>query len=790
MAMRDEMDDELEAGDDRSIGGFPYSGMSPLPEDAEPLPDGTIEVEVPGLEPQEDSEDENAEPLAFDDNLAKDLTESERTTLGFKLKELVEVDLQARAPWEARLIDGLEIIGLEDIPDDAVAFEGAARANYPGLAEAMVQFQARAMDELMPPEGPVKCGVLGKSSEEREEQAQRVQDYMNYQLTLEDDEYYSETDDLLLYLPYAGSAFRKVAIDPVTGRTRSRFVPASDFIVPYFAKSLATAPRYTHRYTMPENSYRRAVANGYFVEHDFSGLTAASATTTTSTELADASDKKAPAYHEEDRDLQFYETTIDWDFDWDRNARGEPELGYSKPYVITFEWETGAVVRVARCWKEADEKCKKDVWFTHYKFLPGLGFYGWGFLHIIGGLGRAASGAVRLLLDGSATASLQGGFKAKDARLSGDMTFSPATWVDVDMTAEELAKSFYAPPFKEPSPALFKTLEILIAAIQRFASTTENMVGDASNTGPVGTTVALIEQGSKIYSGIHKRIHNAAGKEFRLIAESNFRFMEMDEYPFEVQGAPRSIMRSDFDRRVDITPVSDPNIFSNVQRIALGQAVVQAVNERPDVFSPKAAKKAYRFLFKSLRVPDADEYLPEKDVKRLDPVSENVAMLNGHGVQAFAEQDDEAHLAVHAAFEQEVAGMDPEIQQKIIPALKAHKAAHFANAYRKRVMAVVEQQTGGIPLPPFDPNNYDDAEELPPEIEAAIARASMAYAPPPPPPMADPAEAAKDQAAGREADRKDMLAQRDADRADAKQRAELKREGLISDVEPSGGSPV
>lgn len=679
------------------------------------------------------------------------------------------------------MLDGLEIIGVEDVPEDAVAFAGAARVNHPGLAEAMIQFQARAMEELMPSEGPVKVGVLGKPTEELEQRAERVQDYMNYQLTEEDDEYYNETDDLLLNLPYAGSAFKKVGLDPVISRTRSRFIPAIDFIVPYWAKSLKTAPRYTHRYTMPMDTYRRAVASGYFIDAEFPpGQPAGDGA---SRKLADTADDRTPSYHPDDQELQFYETTTAWEFEWETFGNKKE---YRLPYAVTFEWETGRVVRIVRVWEEDDPKCEKDVWFIHYKFLPSLGFYGWGYLHLIGGLGRAASGALRLLLDGSATSSLQGGFKSKDARIAGDVAFTPATWADVDMTAEELAKSFYSPPFKEPSPALFKTLEILINGIQRFSSTTEAMVGEASNMGPVGTTVALIEQGSKIFSGIHKRIHAAARREFKAIALSNYRYMPDESYPFSVAGNNREVLREDFGPEVDVIPVSDPNIFSSVQRIALAQAVVQLVKEDPELYSLKDRRKAHRSMLRALRIPDWDEYLPEQDAKRLDPVSENEAIMHGIGIEVFREQDDASHLAVHEAFEQEILGMDPEIQQQAIPILKAHKAAHFAQAYRKRLEQQM-LQTIGVPLPPFNPKAPEDYEELPADLEAAVALAAAQYAPPPPPPSPEGAggeaeEGRKDMAAEREQARKDAIAVREEQRKDAKQKAELRRDGLISDL--------
>lgn len=728
-------------------------------------------------EQEEDTPDE----LAFDDNLAGNLTDAEQTTLGVRLWEYVEIDLDSRHVWEERMLDGLEIIGLQDIPDDAVAFEGAARVTHPGIAEAMTQFQARAMEEIMPPEGPVKVGVIGKANSAMEARAQRVEDYMNYQLMEEDDEYYWEVDTSLLYLSYAGSCFRKVAPDPITGKTRSRFVPAIDFIVPFWATSLKTAPRYTHRYTMPINDYKRAVASGYFVDADF---TASPQTLGTDRRaLQDISDDRAETFHNDDHILELYEMTVDWEFDWEDHG----DMGFKYPYTITFERETQRVIRIARCWDEGDEKCEKDVWFTHEKFLPGLGFYGWGYLHLIGGLGRAASGALRLLLDGSATSSLQGGFKSRDARMAGDMTFTPGTWADVDMTSEELSKSFYSPPFKEPSPALFKTLEILVNGLQRFAGTTEASVGDAPATGPVGTMVALIEQSSKIFSGIHKRLHAAKRQEFKLMAKCNFRFMSDEQFEaISARGTIR-VSREDFDPTIiDVIPVSDPNIYSSVQRIALAQAVIQAIEQRPDLFPRKVQLKAYRNLFKALKVPQVDDYLPENQDYRLDPIAENEAIARGVPVEVFREQDDGSHIAIHQAFAQELQSYPPEVAQPAMLAMAAHLAAHMAQAYRKRVEMEVVSRTG-IPLPAFDPSDPSQYEDLPPDIENAVSlivAGSPAIAPPPPPPpQVDPKEAAAQQKAQGDEQRANIKVAGDEKRKNFAQRQDLKRQGLVDDTE-------
>lgn len=738
--------------------------------------------------------DEPQEPREFDSNLAEELDENEQTMLGQKLREYYDIDIESRKSWEAKMLTGMELIGLEDVPLDSTAFDGAAQINHPALAEAMVQSQARSFAELMPPDGPVKCKIFGQWTQERESQRKRVEEYMNYQLTEEDDQYYWDTDSMLFYLPYAGSAFKKVAVSPITGTTRSRFIRATDFVVPYEAKSLADASRYTHRYTMSKNSYKRAVDKGYFIDAELPEMGAMTTESHEHRELQDKSDDRVANFHADDTVYTFCETHIEYDFEWEtegRNANGEKKK-YSLPYVITWEYESGRVVRIQRLWEDDDERCQKQIWFVHYKYLPGLGFYGFGLLHIIGSLGRAASGALRAVLDGSMTASLQGGFKSRDARMAGDFVFQPGVWQDVDMTAEDLAKSFYTPPFKEPSPALFKTLELIINGIQRFASTTESMVGDqkAANA-PVGTTVAMIEQGSKVFSGIHKRLHLAQRQEFKLIAMSNFRYMEDDEYPYETGGEDRQILRKDFDGRVDIVPVSDPNIFSSTQRIALGQAVVQVVGENPDIYDRKAKRKAHRFFLDALKVPIADELLPENIERRVDPVTENQGFWTGQAAKAFAEQDHQSHIQLHMNILSEIANAgDPELLNQVAPVIKAHIAEHFGWSYRLRVSQELEAKTQ-IPLPMIDPTDSTDNEEMPIDIENAVAQAVAKFVAPPPPPAApaDP-EAAKDQAASREADRKDMLAGREADRKDVQKQADLKRDGIIDDSDddlaPSG----
>lgn len=676
-----------------------------------------------------------------DENLAESMTQSDRVKIGVKLVQDVEADEDSRKQWKKRLLQGLEIIGVEEIPTETSAFDGSSTVTHPAIAEAMVRFQANAMEELFPSEGPVKTKIIGKSTPEREDQSLRVQDFMNHQLTEEDEEYFDSTDQMTMYLPYSGSAFKKVSYDDRMGMTTSRFITAEDFIVPYDATSLKTCPRYTHKYKMYGNEINARVANGEFVSDASIDPSGVGLTTADTNEMGDKSDDREASRADDDVLYQIYEVHVEMAFPEFDEIEGEGENEVALPYVLTIEKDSGDILAIRRLWRESDPKRRKRVHFIHYKFMPGLGFYGWGYLHIIGSLGKAASGALRALLDGSATASLQGGFKSKESKIAGEFVFTPGVWKDVDMTAEDLAKSFYTPPFKEPSPALFHTLELLVNGIQSFSSTTEAMTGAGDNKGPVGTTLALIEQGSKVYSGIHKRMHKAARFEFKLIAQLNYEHMD-DEYPYEVTGGDRTVFKADFDGRVDIIPVSDPNIYSNVQRVAQAQAILELVQSDPEVYGVEQKKLAHMFMLKALRAPDPESFLPDDDPKRLDPVTENQSVLTGGAVSAFPEQDHVSHIAVHMLFMQEAAGM--ELGEEILQAgsmnMNAHIAEHHAHAYRLRI-----EEELGTELPDTDFNGED--EDVPLNIDNAVARAIAQNVAPPPPkqgPEPSPEEQAQD----------------------------------------------
>lgn len=677
-----------------------------------------------------------------DENLAELMTKDDRIALGIELIDTVREDEDSRQRWKRRLLDGLEIIGVEEIPTESSAFDGSSTVTHPAIAEAMVRFQANAMEELFPAEGPVKTKVIGRSTPELEDQSVRVGDFMNYQLTEEDDEYFDSTDMMTMYLPYSGSAFKKVGYDELAGMTQSRFVTAEDFVVPYDATSLKTASRYTHKYKLTGNEVNARMDSGEFLvtnELDPQGLAMKSQTTGSDeieTDLADVSDDRDSFRAEDDVVYQIYEVHAEMVFEEFDTPAGDDEHQVALPYVLTIEKDSGEILAIRRLWREDDPKRRKRVHFIHYKFLPGLGFYGWGYLHIIGSLGKAASGALRALLDGSATASLQGGFKSKESKIAGEFIFTPGVWKDVDMTAEDLAKSFYTPPFKEPSPALFHTLELLVNGIQAFSSTTEAMTGAADNKGPVGTTLALIEQGSKVYSGIHKRMHKAARFEFKLIAQLNYEHMD-EEYPYEVTGGDRTVFKADFDGRVDIIPISDPNIYSNVQRVAQAQAGLELVQADPEVYDIEQRKIAHMAMLKALRIPDPESWLPDNSPKRLDPVTENQSILTGGAVSAFPEQDHIAHIAAHELFLQEAQGMglDEQSMQAAFVNMQAHLAEHHAHAYRLRI-----EQELGMELPDTDFQGGEE-EDIPIEIDNAVARAiAKNIAPPPPPQGPEPSE--------------------------------------------------
>ena len=631
-------------------------------------------------------------------NLAEELDEKEVAKVGKDLVRAYEDDKSSRKNWEDQYSKGLRMLGVI-VEDRQDPFPGASGVHHPLLAEAATQFQARAIAEMFPAGGPVKTQIIGKTTDKKLEQAQRVQDFMNFQVTQEIPDYFNELDQMLFYLSLAGSAFKKIYFDNTLDRICSKFVPAEEFVISMENTDLETADRYTQVMKLTRTEVRKHQISGYYKDVPLTksdpntGATSGDMVEQTLQRLEGMTPSMASKIHT----LLEVHTNIDL---------GEDKDELALPYIITIDYESQRVLSIRRNWKEEDSLKRKRTYFIHYKYLPGLGFYGFGLIQMIGGLQHASTGALRALLDSAAFANLNGGFRAKGARIEGgDITISPGEWVEVEAYGDDLRKSFIPLPFKEPSPTLLQLLGVLTESGRRFASIADAMIGDSAGSGPVGTTIALIEQGSKVFSAIHKRIHQAQGREFKLIYELNGEYLD-DEYSFEVIGENKKIRRKDFSASISVVPVSDPNIFSQAQRIALAQTGLQLARETPDVVDVKEATR--RFL-QALSIPDyMDLIIEDEDTPRRDPVSENMAILNTMPIQVFEDQDHQAHMQVHSQFMNDPRfGGNPEAKERLYPAMLAHIGQHMAYLYQQQMQASVPE---GNPISSGDFNRELDNE--------------------------------------------------------------------------------
>jgi hypothetical protein len=663
----------------------------------EELPDGDVLIGDPDLDYMDELDD-----AEFDQNLAEVIDEKELARKASELVSFYENDREARSEWEDRYKEGLKTLdpagGMEQGEDER-ATRGLSVVIHPLIAEAATQFNARAIAEMYPSGGPVKSVIIGSPDEKLEDQARRVREYMNYQITQEMPEYFPDLDQMLFHLPLIGHTFKKVWWDANLDRQCSQFVKAEDFVVAPESKDLYTSPRYTHVIRMPKNEFNRYVQNGYYLP--------------TNTSDGDPIDPSGDVIGEIEGVDQYGDNTDDvmtllemHVYDLFDGIDGEEideddvdDNAVAIPYVITIDYDNETVVSVRRNWKQEDDLKKRRDWFVSYKFLPGLGFYGFGLYHMIGGLGRAATGSLRALLDSAAFSNMQGGFKLRGRVQGGEMQINPGEFVDIDATVDDINKAIMPLPFKEPSQSLFNLLEYIVGAGQRFASTADLNIGDANPNAPVGTTVALIEQGSKAFSAIHKRLHYAQGQEFKLLAALNAENLP-DEFRFSQAGASEIIYRSDFDDRIDIVPVSDPNIFSTAQRIAQAQAVLEMARSAPQLHD---LYEAYKRMYEAIRIPNIDEILkkPEEAVQ-MDVIDENMSVMYGKAIRAFPEQDHDAHIAVHMQFMQDPSLAGNPGAKAMQPILIAHIAEHIALLYRQRMEASVNMQLP--PLPDFKDN--------------------------------------------------------------------------------------
>ena len=577
------------------------------------------------------------------DNLAEHLPDDVLGRLGSDIFQNYQDYKNSRKDWESSYKTGLDLLGFK-YENRTEPFSGASGATHPVLAEAVTQFQALAYKELLPADGPVRTQILGLNTPEKTQQASRVKDFMNYQLMDQMKEYEPEFDQMLFYLPLAGSSFKKVYYDEILQRAVSKFVPADDLIVPYTATSLDDAEAIIHRIKISENELRKKQVAGFYRDIDIQpGQLNEDEVQKKERELEGTTRSR-------DEDVfNILECHINLDLEGfeDVGPDGEP-TGIKLPYIVTLEENSREVLSIKRNYEINDPKRAKIQYFVHFKFLPGLGFYGFGLIHMIGGLSRTATSALRQLLDAGTLSNLPAGFKQRGIRIRDDaQAIQPGEFRDVDAPGGNIRDSFMMLPFKEPSQTLLQLMGVVVTAGQRFASIADLQVGDGNQQAAVGTTVALLERGSRTMSAIHKRIYAALKQEFKLLARV-FKLYLPAEYPYDVVGGQKQIKQSDFDDRVDILPVADPNIFSQTQRISLAQTELQLAQSNPGIHN---MYNAYRHMYEALGVKDIDQVLirPQPPQPK-DPALEHIDALAGKPFQAFPGQDHRAHITAHLNF--------------------------------------------------------------------------------------------------------------------------------------------
>jgi hypothetical protein len=668
----------------------------------ESLPTGNIDIEVSALEDMPDVEIEldeeggvtvslgegDDEELGYDANLAEILPEDVLSQISDNLMGLFEADKSSREQWEKMYSDGLELLGLT-MEERTKPFKGSSGVFHPMLQESVVQFQAQALKELMPSDGPVRTQVLGKETREKVMQAVRVKDFMNYEITTDMPEYTPDFDQMLYYVGYGGSAFKKVYNDPSLGRMVSPLVLPDNLYIPYNGSSvMSRCERITHRIPMSTNAYRKAVVSGQYLD------VAESEVDQEATQIQESLDKisgMSPAGEEEEMSLLEFHVDYDLPGFEDMGEDDEP-TGIKLPYVITLDEVSGQVVGVRRNWNEDDDKQIRKEYFIHYLLVQGPGSYGLGFLHLMGGLTKSATSSLRQLIDAGTFSNLPAGFKAKGARIENDdVPIQPGEWRDMDAGGMELTSSMLPLPYKEPSQTLFALLGFCVDAGRRIASITDLQVGDSNQNAAVGTTIALLEKGSMVMSAVHKRLHYSQKLEFQLLAKGFAEFLP-DEYPYDVPGESRKIKRSDFDDRIDILPVSDPNIFSVAQRITMAQTQLQLAQSAPQMHN---MYEAYRRMYEAIGVRDIDGLLNSQEIdKPKDPMSENAQALDGSPLKVFAGQQHDAHILSHLLF-----GLSPSVASmpNVVINLQKHLLEHVKTKAEEFVEAQLFREYGMDP---------------------------------------------------------------------------------------------
>src|SRR5210317_1373530 len=601
-----------------------------------------IDIELEGEEPTTVEEAVN-ETEEFFKNLTEDMSDETLQRMSNQLLDDYKKDRISRKDWETSYTNNLDLLGIKHT-EMTRPFKGSASVTHPLLSEAVTSFQAQAYKELLPSQGPVRTRVLGMEDNEKINQAQRVQDFMNYMLTEEMEEYTPEFDQLLFYLALAGSAFKKVYYDEVMQRAVSKFIPAEDLVVPYYTTDLMDCERITHVIKMGENEILKKQAAGFYRDVELKPTAAGP------TEIEKKYQELEGVTPSTDKQYSYQILEMHVDLNLEEFEMQNPDKQVKIPYIVTIDEGSGEVLSIYRNYDMNDETKKRKEYFVHFKFLPGLGFYGFGLTHMIGGLSKASISIVRQLIDAGTLANLPAGFKTRGIRIRDEDTpIQPGEFRDVDAPGGSLRDSIQPLPFKEPSGTLLSLLNILVNSGQKFASIAEINTGQGNPNAPVGTTLALLERSTKVLSAIHKRLHNSQKKEFRILSQVFQEYLPQ-EYPYAVANNETTIKLSDFDQRVDIFPISNPDIFSQSQRIAMAQEMMQLVQSNPQVHGPNVTYEAYKRMYAAIGVDNVEQILtppPPTDPLPIEAGFENNQLLLGQQAQAFPQQNHDAHIAIH-----------------------------------------------------------------------------------------------------------------------------------------------
>ena len=672
----------------------------------EPDEDGGVTVDFTQTSIEMNPESETEEWYG---NIADTLDDESLTQIAEDTINNYTADKDSRAEWESMFERGFDLLGLK-IEDASEPFEGACTAVHPMLIESAVKFQSKAIQEMFPSSGPVKTQILGKSTPERELQSNRVKNFMNYQVTEQMPEYFDEFERMLFHLPLIGSAFKKVYYDANLKRPVSEFVPIDQFYVSYYASNLRKADRYTHVIYRSPVDLARDMRTGIYDDIELPD-----ATNPNPTSLSEKMDTILGLSPTESSDPQY--TLLE------QHCYLEIEEDYALPYIVTVEEQSQTVLSIRRNYKKDDKQQQKISHFVHYRFVPGFGFYGFGLMHFLGNLTMTATAAMRSLVDAGQFANLPGGFKAKGVRMVGDNEpISPGEFKEIEATGVDLTKAIIPLPYKEPSSTLFQMLSFITATGQKFADSTEQIVSDASSYGPVGTTMALLEASSKFFSAIHKRLHKSQKEEFKILARIDYEYLP-SEYPYEVPFADQNVFKKDFDGRVDVIPVSDPNIPSNAHRMMISQMALQMAQQSPPgMFNIEALN---RTILTAANLPNIEEILPPKqEPQQMDPVSDIMAATKGIPIKAFEGQNHDAHIQTKMSYLQDPQNGGNPIMARVKPILESNIQEHSVMKYQEQVNGITRM--GLQQLPPEQAQQPNIAEMAMAEAAKQVLNANQA----------------------------------------------------------------